>query len=34
MIHDWPDRARFLTPLEREMVLTRLKAEQGLVSHV
>ncbi|KAL0243529.1 hypothetical protein I308_105495 [Cryptococcus tetragattii IND107] len=32
MIHDWPDRARFLTPLEREMVLTRLKAEQGLAS--
>lgn len=34
MIHDWPDRARFLTSLEKEMVLIRLKAEQGLVSHI
>nr|ODO00972.1 hypothetical protein L204_01697 [Cryptococcus depauperatus CBS 7855] len=32
MIHDWPDTAKFLTPLEREMVLSRLKSEQGLVS--
>ncbi|OXG27858.1 hypothetical protein C367_02538 [Cryptococcus neoformans Ze90-1] len=32
MIHDWPDRARFLTSLEKEMVLIRLKAEQGLAS--
>ena len=30
MVHDWPEHARFLTPLEREMVLTRLRAEQGL----
>lgn len=30
MVHDWPDQARFLTPVEREMVLLRLKAEQGL----
>ncbi|WVN88810.1 uncharacterized protein L203_104023 [Cryptococcus depauperatus CBS 7841] len=30
MIHDWPDTAKFLTPLEREMVLSRLKSEQGL----
>ena len=30
MVHDWPDQARFLTPLERELVLHRLKAEQGL----
>ncbi|OCF37720.1 hypothetical protein I317_04076 [Kwoniella heveanensis CBS 569] len=32
MIHDWPDTAKFLTPLEREMVLVRLKQEQGLAS--
>ncbi len=30
MVHDWPDQARFLTPLEREMVITRIRAEQGL----
>lgn len=30
MIHDWPDRARFLTPLEREFVLLRLKQDTGL----
>jgi sugar phosphate permease len=30
MVHDWPDQARFLTPLEKEMVITRLKQEQGL----
>jgi len=30
MVHDWPDQARFLTPLEREMVITRIKQEQGL----
>lgn len=28
MMHDWPDEARFLTPLERELVLTRLKKDQ------
>ncbi|WVQ83828.1 hypothetical protein IAT38_005972 [Cryptococcus sp. DSM 104549] len=32
MIHDWPDTARFLTPLEREMILVRLKGEQGLAA--
>ncbi|KAK8846631.1 hypothetical protein IAR55_005718 [Kwoniella newhampshirensis] len=32
MIHDWPDTARFLSPIEREMVLVRLKQEQGLAS--
>lgn len=30
MIFDWPDRARFLSPLEREMVLLRLKQDTGL----
>lgn len=30
MVHDWPDQAKFLTPLERECVLTRLRKEQGL----
>ena len=30
MVHDWPDQASFLTPLEREMVITRIKQEQGL----
>lgn len=30
MIHDWPDRARFLTPLEREFVQLRLKQDTGL----
>lgn len=28
MMHDWPDQARFLTPLERELVLFRLKKDQ------
>lgn len=32
MIHDWPDQARFLSPLEREMVITRIKQEQGLAA--
>lgn len=32
MLEDWPDRARFLTPLEREFVLTRLKDDTGLAS--
>ncbi|OCF76535.1 hypothetical protein I204_02232 [Kwoniella mangroviensis CBS 8886] len=32
MIHDWPDRAKFLTPIEREMVLVRLRQEQGLAA--
>ena len=30
MVHDWPDKARFLTPVEREMVISRIKQEQGL----
>ncbi|BEJ17499.1 hypothetical protein CspHIS471_0609000 [Cutaneotrichosporon sp. HIS471] len=30
MIHDWPDRARFLTPIEREFVLLRLRQDTGL----
>ena len=30
MVHDWPDQAKFLTPLEKEMVIMRLKQEQGL----
>lgn len=30
MVHDWPEHARFLNPLEKEMVLLRLRAEQGL----
>ncbi|WVQ83940.1 hypothetical protein IAT38_006084 [Cryptococcus sp. DSM 104549] len=29
MVHDWPDRAKFLTPLERQMVLSRLKDDVG-----
>jgi hypothetical protein len=32
MVHDWPDQARFLTPLEKEMVLSRLKSDSGLAS--
>ncbi|KAL7421740.1 hypothetical protein Q5752_003511 [Cryptotrichosporon argae] len=32
MIHDWPDRARFLTPFERELVLYRLKQDQGVAT--
>jgi hypothetical protein len=32
MVHDWPDKARFLTPLEKEMVLLRLKSDTGLAS--
>jgi MFS family permease len=30
MVHDWPEQAKFLTPLEREFVQLRLKADQGL----
>jgi hypothetical protein len=30
MIHDWPDKARFLTPLEKEMIAVRMKKDQGL----
>ena len=30
MVHDWPQQAKFLTPLERHVVLARLKADQGL----
>lgn len=30
MVHDWPDQARFLTPIEREMVFLRLKQDSGL----
>ena len=30
MLHDWPETARFLNPIEREMVLARIKQEQGL----
>ena len=32
MVHDWPDQAKFLTPLERECVIQRLQREQGLAS--
>jgi hypothetical protein len=32
MVYDWPEQARFLTPLEREMTLLRLRAEQGLAN--
>lgn len=32
MVHDWPDKARFLTPLEREMVFLRLKNDTGILS--
>lgn len=32
MVHDWPDQARFLTTIEKEMVLGRLKADSGLAS--
>ena len=31
-VHDWPDKARFLTPIEREMVFQRLRQEQGLAN--
>lgn len=31
-VHDWPDKARFLSPLEREMVFQRLRREQGLAN--
>jgi len=34
MMQDWPDQAKFLTPLEREFVLTRLKREQGPAGEV
>jgi hypothetical protein len=30
MIHDWPDRARFLTEFERELVHHRLRTDTGL----
>ena len=30
MVHDWPEHAKFLTPFERQMVLYRLKQDQGL----
>ncbi|EIW68677.1 hypothetical protein TREMEDRAFT_44495 [Tremella mesenterica DSM 1558] len=29
-IHDWPEQARFLTPLEKELLLVRMKQDQGL----
>lgn len=32
MVHDWPEQAKFLTPLEREIVIYRLKKDQGLAS--
>ncbi|KAJ9106423.1 hypothetical protein QFC21_001569 [Naganishia friedmannii] len=33
LVHDWPDqRTRFLDPLEKRIVLTRLKADTGLAS--
>lgn len=32
MVHDWPHEARFLTPLERELVTVRLKQDQGLAA--
>ncbi len=32
MVQDWPEDAKFLTPLEREMVLQRLKDDTGLAS--
>ncbi|WWC67492.1 uncharacterized protein I206_101400 [Kwoniella pini CBS 10737] len=31
MVHDWPDQAKFLTPLEKEMVLLRLKEDTGIM---
>jgi hypothetical protein len=34
MMQDWPDQAKFLTPLEREFVLSRLKREQGPAGEV
>ena len=30
MVHDWPQEARLLTPLEREFILNRLAKEQGV----
>lgn len=33
MIHDWPDRARFLTDFERELVLLRLRTDTGLAQN-
>ena len=30
MVHDWPEDAKFLTPLERYVVIDRLKKDQGL----
>jgi len=30
MIHDWPDRAKFLTEFERDLVLYRLRTDTGL----
>ena len=30
MVHDWPQEARLLTPLEREFILSRLAKEQGV----
>lgn len=32
MVHDWPEQARFLNPLERELVLQRLKDDTGLAT--
>ncbi|WRT65182.1 uncharacterized protein IL334_002125 [Kwoniella shivajii] len=31
MVHDWPDQAKFLTPLEKEMVILRLKDDTGIM---
>ncbi|OCF34043.1 hypothetical protein I316_04390 [Kwoniella heveanensis BCC8398] len=31
MVHDWPDQAKFLTPLEKEMALLRLKEDTGVM---
>lgn len=30
MVHDWPQEAKLLTPLEREFILTRLAKQQGV----
>jgi hypothetical protein len=32
MVQDWPEDAKFITPLERAMVLQRLKDDTGLAS--
>jgi MFS family permease len=33
LVQDWPDqKTKFLTPLEKQMVLERLKADTGLAS--